>query len=175
MGFYHPATLVKDAQRRGVRFTGVDVQHSDWDAGSMPTAASGSACAMSPGCAKKSDAQSKSQDQAIGRSGRSAQSHAIPSMCPKCGCDDESMIETVRAGAYFCNTCSHDWTRPHRTLRIANANAHAPRFVRRRSRESHRHPPRRAADAGRHRRLCLVRLRAPRSAVAGGESRAARR
>ena len=31
MGFYHPATLVKDAQRRGVRFTGVDVQHSDWD------------------------------------------------------------------------------------------------------------------------------------------------
>ncbi|HEX2729686.1 MAG TPA: PAS domain S-box protein, partial [Rubrobacteraceae bacterium] len=31
MGFYHPATLVKDAQRRGVRFTGVDVQHSDWN------------------------------------------------------------------------------------------------------------------------------------------------
>jgi error-prone DNA polymerase len=30
MGFYHPATLVKDAQRRGVRFTGIDVQHSDW-------------------------------------------------------------------------------------------------------------------------------------------------
>ena len=30
MGFYHPATLVKDAQRRGVRFTGVDVQRSDW-------------------------------------------------------------------------------------------------------------------------------------------------
>src|SRR5258707_1239285 len=30
MGFYAPATLVKDAQRRGVRFTGVDVQQSDW-------------------------------------------------------------------------------------------------------------------------------------------------
>jgi error-prone DNA polymerase len=30
MGFYHPATLVKDAQRRGVRFTPVDVQVSDW-------------------------------------------------------------------------------------------------------------------------------------------------
>ena len=30
MGFYHPATLVKDAQRRGVRFTRIDVQHSDW-------------------------------------------------------------------------------------------------------------------------------------------------
>jgi error-prone DNA polymerase len=30
MGFYHPATLVKDAQRRGVRFHSVDVQVSDW-------------------------------------------------------------------------------------------------------------------------------------------------
>ena len=31
MGFYHPATLVKDAQRRGVRFSPIDVQESDWD------------------------------------------------------------------------------------------------------------------------------------------------
>src|SRR5437870_10665350 len=31
MGFYHPATLVKDAQRRGVRFAPVDVQTSDWN------------------------------------------------------------------------------------------------------------------------------------------------
>src|SRR6187455_2289343 len=31
MGFYHPSTLVKDAQRRGVRFHPVDVQISDWD------------------------------------------------------------------------------------------------------------------------------------------------
>jgi error-prone DNA polymerase len=30
MGFYHPATLVKDAQRRGVRFQPIDVQVSDW-------------------------------------------------------------------------------------------------------------------------------------------------
>ncbi|MSO50396.1 MAG: DNA polymerase III subunit alpha [Acidobacteria bacterium] len=30
MGFYAPATLVKDAQRRGVRFAPVDVQSSDW-------------------------------------------------------------------------------------------------------------------------------------------------
>ena len=30
MGFYHPATLVKDAQRRGVRFHPIDVQISDW-------------------------------------------------------------------------------------------------------------------------------------------------
>lgn len=30
MGFYHPATLVKDAQHRGVRIKPVDVQKSDW-------------------------------------------------------------------------------------------------------------------------------------------------
>jgi error-prone DNA polymerase len=30
MGFYHPATLVKDAQRHGVRFAPVDVQRSHW-------------------------------------------------------------------------------------------------------------------------------------------------
>ncbi len=31
MGFYHPSTLVKDAQRRGVRFQPIDVQRSMWD------------------------------------------------------------------------------------------------------------------------------------------------
>ncbi len=30
MGFYAPATLVKDAQRHGLRIKPVDVQHSDW-------------------------------------------------------------------------------------------------------------------------------------------------
>jgi error-prone DNA polymerase len=31
MGFYHPFTLVKDAQRHGVSFRPVDVTHSAWD------------------------------------------------------------------------------------------------------------------------------------------------
>ena len=30
MGFYHPATLVKDAQRHGLHFRPVDVRHSRW-------------------------------------------------------------------------------------------------------------------------------------------------
>jgi len=30
MGFYHPATLVKDAERHGVRVLPIDVVHSDW-------------------------------------------------------------------------------------------------------------------------------------------------
>jgi error-prone DNA polymerase len=31
MGFYHPATLVKDAQRHGLHFLPVDVLHSQWN------------------------------------------------------------------------------------------------------------------------------------------------
>ena len=31
MGFYSPATLVKDAQRHGVRFASIDVQISSWN------------------------------------------------------------------------------------------------------------------------------------------------
>ena len=31
MGFYHPATIVKDAQRHGLCFRPVDVMHSDWN------------------------------------------------------------------------------------------------------------------------------------------------
>ena len=30
-------------------------------------------------------------------------------MCPKCGCDDPSMLEQVTSGRWFCNNCSHDW------------------------------------------------------------------
>ena len=30
MGFYHPATLVKDAQRHGLKVRHIDVQHSEW-------------------------------------------------------------------------------------------------------------------------------------------------
>ena len=36
MGFYHPATLVKDAQRHGVRFAPIDVQQSDWECRVQP-------------------------------------------------------------------------------------------------------------------------------------------
>ena len=39
MGFYHPATLVKDAQRRGVRFAPVDVTVSGWESCVQPDGA----------------------------------------------------------------------------------------------------------------------------------------
>ncbi len=111
MGFYHPATLVKDAQRRGVRFASVDVQHSDWN------------CRVDPdGTVRLGLRYVSGLREEVGRSIEKAGIRdwglgigsvtGITRVCPKCGCDDESMIETVKAGSYFCNTCSHDWTVP---------------------------------------------------------------
>ena len=107
MGFYHPATLVKDAQRRGVRFTGVDVQHSDW---LCRVDADGSVRLGLRYVSGLREEVGRAIEKEEGRGKREEREEAAATICPKCGCDDESMIETVRAGSYFCNTCSHDWT-----------------------------------------------------------------
>jgi len=106
MGFYHPATLVKDAQRRGVRFHPIDVQQSDWE------------------CRVESDGGirigfmyvnglRKEKGQAMAAFDRTKMM-APPLLCTKCGADDESLIEVVRntaaARTYYCNICSHEWT-----------------------------------------------------------------
>jgi error-prone DNA polymerase len=113
MGFYHPATLVKDAQRRGVRFHPIDVQHSDW------------LCRVEEDGAIRIgfvyvNGLRKDKGQAMAAFDRTKMM-APPPLCAKCGCDDESMIEVVRDGAqsleprassrtYYCNICSHEWT-----------------------------------------------------------------
>ncbi|HEY9464170.1 MAG TPA: error-prone DNA polymerase, partial [Vicinamibacterales bacterium] len=106
MGFYHPATLVKDAQRRGVRFHPIDVQQSDWlcrveDDG-----------AIRLGLIYVSGLR-KDVGQAMAAFDRTKML-TPPLLCTKCGADDESMIEVVKdtrdARTYFCNICSHDWT-----------------------------------------------------------------
>ncbi len=100
MGFYHPSTLVKDAQRRGVRFHPIDVQVSGWD------------CAVEEdGAIRLGLRYVSGLRQEAGQriaNGVSAVSNPV-SVCPKCGCDDESMLETVDARRSFCNNCSHDW------------------------------------------------------------------
>jgi error-prone DNA polymerase len=118
MGFYHPATLVKDAQRRGVRFTGIDVQHSDWQCRVDPDGSVRLGLRYVSGL--REDVGRTIENAGIGDSGSGIRSvTGVPHACPKCGCDDESMIETVHAGSYFCNTCSCDWTVPtHPTLPI---------------------------------------------------------
>ena len=108
MGFYHPATLVKDAQRRGVRFAGVDVQHSDW---LCRVDADGSVRLGLRYVSGLREEAGKAIERAKSREIRAENNS--PALCPKCGCDDASMIETVRAGSYFCNNCAHDWMHPH--------------------------------------------------------------
>jgi error-prone DNA polymerase len=122
MGFYHPATLVKDAQRRGVRFHPIDVQQSDW------------LCRVEDDGGVRIgfmyvNGLRKDMGQAMAAFDRT-KTMAPPPLCAKCGCDDESMIEVVCDGTrgpgsgarapspesripvrrYYCNICSHEWT-----------------------------------------------------------------
>lgn len=115
MGFYNPATLVKDAQRHGVRFAGIDVQYSDWN------------CTVDEdGMVRLGLRYVAGLREAVGRAIESARvestrqptaprdavEESMPMVCPKCGCNDDSMLEVVEmaTGARgFCSTCAHDW------------------------------------------------------------------
>ncbi len=132
MGFYHPATLVKDAQRRGVHFSPIDVQHSEWT------------CRIEPnGAIRLGLLYVNGLRAEIGRAIAAVQPPAdagVPKRCPKCGCEDATMIEVQAAGgvpqiadhrlktassgpgpaacrpkpaACFCNVCAHDWQVRH--------------------------------------------------------------
>ena len=109
MGFYHPATLVKDAQRRGVRFNPIDVQVSDWDC----TVEGDGAVRLGLRYVRGLRADA---GQAIAKIEVKKQQAQPASRCPKCGCDDPSMIEAVpqapspKPQALFCNVCSNEWS-----------------------------------------------------------------
>jgi error-prone DNA polymerase len=133
MGFYHPATLVKDAQRRGVRFAPVDVQRSDWPCTieadgtvrlglqyvSGLRAQVGQAIASGAAGSRQQAAGSeieKSENRKIGKSPNRQVERSVnlplPPRCPKCHCDDRSMLESVvdgRGQSFFCNNCAHEW------------------------------------------------------------------
>jgi error-prone DNA polymerase len=106
MGFYHPATLVKDAQRRGVRFHPIDVQQSDWLCHVEEDGGIRIGFMYVNGLRKE-------KGQAMAAFDRTKMM-APPLLCAKCGADDKSMIEVVRntaaARTYYCNICSHEWT-----------------------------------------------------------------
>ncbi len=98
MGFYHPATLVKDAQRRGVVFHPIDVQVSDWD------------CTVEEGGAVRLGmryVRGLREDVGKAIANEKLKIKNNETRCPKCGCDDPSMIET--SDTSFCNVCSHSW------------------------------------------------------------------
>ena len=109
MGFYHPATLVKDAQRRGVRFASIDVQQSRWR------------CTVErDGTIRLGLMYVNGLREEMGRAiehaefraaARAGDAQSVP--CPKCGCDDRSMIETMTAGGvarWFCSICAHEYS-----------------------------------------------------------------
>ncbi|HET9268577.1 MAG TPA: error-prone DNA polymerase [Vicinamibacterales bacterium] len=121
MGFYHPATLVKDAQRRGVRFYPIDVQQSDWLCRVEPDGAIRLGLVYVHGLRKDAGQAMAAFDRtSVRRAGSS--DPALPPLCAKCGADDDKMIEVVADTAataaapprrtYFCNICSHEWSVP---------------------------------------------------------------
>ena len=130
MGFYHPATLVKDAQRHGVRFAPIDVQISDWECRVEPDGrvrlglmyvnglrqATGRAIAAGPQD-RGAPAPDRGADPPVGLE---------PKRCPKCGCDDESMLEETPEQTWFCNICAHEWGRPNADA-VSRADAAADR------------------------------------------------
>ncbi|MEO5898390.1 MAG: OB-fold nucleic acid binding domain-containing protein, partial [Vicinamibacterales bacterium] len=133
MGFYHPATLVKDAQRHGVRFTPIDVQVSAWE------------CRVEPdGCVRLGLMYVNGLREATGRAvasatltpspgadssaARSRVEAADTSRCPKCGCDDESMLEEMPDATCFCNICAHEWGKMQASDPSVPALPGAPRY-----------------------------------------------
>ncbi|MBE3071375.1 MAG: hypothetical protein IMZ67_00235, partial [Acidobacteria bacterium] len=153
MGFYHPATIVKDAQRHGVRFAPIDVERSDWlcrveedgavrlglcyvtglrrEAGlaiarfhnqfvRARVLSANSPRVLGPkneitadGPALAVGARSRPPAEVMKPRAGSNDPSLLQLRCPKCGCDDASLVEVVEAGgrrSCFCNTCAHNWT-----------------------------------------------------------------
>jgi error-prone DNA polymerase len=112
MGFYHPATLVKDAQRHGVRFAPIDVQESDWTCRVDSDGRVRLGLMYVNGLREhigRAIAQAAAPGSGI-RDPGSAQTDTVDSSrCPKCGCDDHSMLEETPTAGYFCNVCAHEW------------------------------------------------------------------
>jgi error-prone DNA polymerase len=122
MGFYSPATLVKDAQRRGVRFTGIDVQHSNWECKVEEDGTIRLGLSYVSGLRKTVGREIASTKPETSLRSSEVQDSADPAQpinlngqvwCPKCWTNDLSELESDREGMdqhLLCNTCSHDWT-----------------------------------------------------------------
>ncbi len=121
MGFYSPATLVKDAQRRGVRFAPIDVQTSGWDCAIEPDGRVRLGLRYVAGLRQEAGRAIEAAETQRGHGpGENAEAVALSpnaqlqapagpcGRCPKCGCEDDSMIERVGATC-FCNICAHEW------------------------------------------------------------------
>jgi error-prone DNA polymerase len=121
MGFYHPATLVKDAQRHGVRFAPIDVQESDWTCRVDPDGRVRLGLMYVNGLRQDvgraiAESAANGGSNVANRVATTADPANMPEheaaqidRCPKCGCDDQSMLEAALPDGYFCNICAHEW------------------------------------------------------------------
>jgi error-prone DNA polymerase len=130
MGFYHPSTLVKDAQRHGVRFAPIDVQVSDWECRVQPDGRVRLGLMYVNGLRREAaDAIVAARMEDGGRrseNGKLAEtSEGAELRCPKCGCDDSSMLEILHTHEGFCNVCSYLWALPPISAPLA-ASARPP-------------------------------------------------
>jgi error-prone DNA polymerase len=126
MGFYHPATLVKDAQRHGVRFAPIDVQESDWTCRVDPDGRVRLGLMYVSGLREQIGRAiaAGSQPGSGFRDPGSDQFHMVDlSRCPKCGCDDRSMLEATTTAGFFCNVCAHEWSSTTREARSEERGA----------------------------------------------------
>jgi error-prone DNA polymerase len=119
MGFYHPATLVKDAQRHGVRFAPIDVQESGWDCRVEPDGRVRLGLMYVNGLRQEAGRRIAARELVVPGSER-----PDAGRCPKCGCEDPSMLEHTVTGTRFCNVCAHEWA-PH----AAGETPQAARFT----------------------------------------------
>ena len=122
MGFYHPSTLVKDAQRRGVRFQPIDVQVSEWDCAVEADGSIRLGLRYVNGLREQVGKTIATARKAYLKAHTATDGGPIPdgvqaAICPKCACDDPSMLERVDRTCWFCNNCSHDWVQPDRLRR----------------------------------------------------------
>ena len=145
MGFYHPATLVKDAQRHGVSFAPIDVQVVRLGMprrARRPRAAGTDVCewvAAGDGPRYRGESRPRLADsRARGSAGPRGQlvrtrwnSRRQFDRCPKCGNDDQSMLEDTQEGGRFCNICAHEWSDSAQTwplpYRVSSPRARTPR------------------------------------------------
>jgi error-prone DNA polymerase len=106
MGFYHPATLVKDAQRRGVRFAPIDVQESAWKCRIEPDGRIRLGLMYVHGLREEVARRIESAP-------RTAQRIVTAVRCPGCGATDPAMLERVASRdegqRWFCNVCARTW------------------------------------------------------------------
>jgi error-prone DNA polymerase len=132
MGFYHPATLVKDAQRRGVSFAPIDVQESDWECRIQPDGRVRLGLMYVNGLREEVGKQIAARCSQLAARGSQVQADARqlaqPERCPKCGCDDPSMLEDTPQTTKFCNICANEWNPAHSAQRTANSDMRTTKY-----------------------------------------------